>query len=351
MTISNKDDSTVPEYMKSIGLNEVEQKLSTGLLPEYGDRYLKYRSDYKKTLKYSENSLPDYPLTIHMELVNRCNLNCVMCFTVNHKNKKYTLMPEDIEKMAKDGNKNNLPAAIIGLGSESLLYKNIDQVFNTFKKNNVMDMFLYTNGVLLNEKNSLKILNSGVTRLHVSLDAATPETYLKIRRKDELANIENNLKNFIALKKKLGKTLPIVRVSFCVQDINLHEKQEFLNKWEHIVDRVDFQLMLEGEKDTDELIANGSIESLKDKVSNDIEDPYCALPFNSLSVWSDGSITPCCAFQGKNLVLGNIREDNIKEVWKGEKITEIRKQLLTGKDLNATCHHCIACRDNESFQE
>ena len=44
-----------------------------------------------------------------------------------------------------------------------------------------MDFFVFTNGTLLNEKNSEMILNSSITRLFISLDAATEETYNKVR--------------------------------------------------------------------------------------------------------------------------------------------------------------------------
>ena len=40
---------------------------------------------------------------------------------------------------------------------------------------------MFTNGVLLNEKNSEIILNSSLTRLFVSIDALTEKTYDKVR--------------------------------------------------------------------------------------------------------------------------------------------------------------------------
>ena len=45
----------------------------------------------------------------------------------------------------------------------------------------IMDQFLFTNGTLLNEKNSNLILKSSLTRLFISIDAATNETYDKVR--------------------------------------------------------------------------------------------------------------------------------------------------------------------------
>ena len=41
-------------------------------------------------------------------------------------------------------------------------------------------MFLFTNGTLLNEKNSEMILNSSVSRLFISIDAATEKHIIRL---------------------------------------------------------------------------------------------------------------------------------------------------------------------------
>ena len=65
--------------------------------------------------------------------------------------------------------------------SEPLLYKNIEKIFQRAQEANIMDVFLFTNGILLNEKNSKIILNSNVSRLFVSIDAVSEDTYNKVR--------------------------------------------------------------------------------------------------------------------------------------------------------------------------
>ena len=72
------------------------------------------------------------------------------------------------------------------------------------EKAEIMDQFIFTNGVLLNEKNSKKILESSLTRLFISIDAATSETYDQVRipvgknalKENRLKKIEENVKNF-----------------------------------------------------------------------------------------------------------------------------------------------------------
>ena len=55
---------------------------------EHGDRWVRYRESYKRT-NFPDSALEESrklsgPITITLELVNRCNLKCVMCWTDNH---------------------------------------------------------------------------------------------------------------------------------------------------------------------------------------------------------------------------------------------------------------------------
>jgi len=81
-----------------------------------------------------------------------------------------------------------------------------------------------------------------------------------------------------------------------------------------------------------------------------LDKPWCSMPFNSLSVWADGGVTPCCSFMGKNLTLGNIKESSLEEIWRGEKIENLRNEFRTG-NLNPSCELCISGRDLDSFRQ
>ena len=84
----------------------------------------------------------------------------------------------------------------------------------------------------------------------------------------------------------------------------------------------------------------------------------CKAPFHSATVHADGSVIPCCTFQGKNLTLGyingipelNIPAQSLKELWNGEKINELREQFRTG-ELNIVCQHCLNNTQSDIWEE
>ncbi len=331
------------EHIESVKYTDVEQVLTE----EFGERFSEYRRDYRKSLNYDTNGfIPKFPLTVSIEFVNRCNLSCKMCYTINHSAPKETLDLPHIETIMAECAKHGLPAAVVGMGSEALIYKGAQDAIAAVRKSGVMDVFLGTNGVLLNQQLCEFLVEQRVARIEVSLDASTPETFEKIRGKNELERIEKNLEMLIQTRKRANSKLPVIRLCFCVQEDNLHEQQAFLDKWRDRVDYIDFQEMVDFEQ-VDDLIDLGDEAA----VADDLPPPqstYCAYPFNSLHVWSNGDVTPCCTFFGKALKIGDARTDSLKDIWDGKELAEIRDQLLTGR-LNKVCHVCLTSRDKENF--
>lgn len=319
------------------------------LAPIFGPRFLEYRENYKKSLNYDTNGfLPDFPLTLTVEPVNRCNLSCVMCYKANHAREKHTLDLGDVERVLEECRDNQLPALVVGLGSEPLLFKSIRDILKMAVEARIMDIFLGTNGVLLSDDLSRFLVDQQIARVEISLDAVKPETYQKIRGKDELERVERNIRNLVRIRNEAGSTLPVLRLCFCVQDLNNGEVEEFKKKWKNVADYIDFQQFIDFSK-VDEFRGDDvASEVLKPA---DVEmDTHCAYPFNSLHVWSDGNVTPCCTFYAKSeaFILGNIKKSTLKELWNGEAINAIRQQLLSGRP-NAVCKACLGNRDQERF--
>lgn len=44
----------------------------------------------------------------------------------------------------------------------------------------------------------------------------------------------------------------------------------------------------------------------------------CAAPYHFVSVLWDGSVVPCCLDHDGSIVLGNLREQSLQEIWTGE---------------------------------
>ena len=354
---SIKLDSSINQILTKSVVNkstkvDIEEVLQQHLLPKFGERFKQYRKKYINFLADSEHKhLPDYPISVILELINRCNLECTMCYQ-GYRNdmKTYTLSDDDLIRIFNDFKKNKLDALLLS-ASEPLLYNKIDKVLQLAKKSEIMDVFIFTNGTLLNEKNRKMLLNSPLTRLFVSLDAATPETYEKVRisvtknvqKINRLEKIEENIKEFVKLRNESGKQLPLTRVSFVALEDNSHEIDAFINKWINIVDSVEIQKENSIQVyDKIHKIKNGEI---KNDVKISDKEYHCNEPWGQVTISSDGSVGPCCNTVGRNIDIGNVLEKGLADIWNGKKMLEIRNGFLK----NNPHQICKLCLDFEKI--
>jgi radical SAM protein with 4Fe4S-binding SPASM domain len=176
-----------------------------------------------------------------------------------------------------------------------------------------------------------KLLSSGVTKIFVSIDAATHETYNNQRKNDYFDVVSKNVKSLVAERNALGQQFPVIRVSFLKNQINIHEADLFYQQWKDVVDVVSFQTMNEVPGEETGL----TIDS--------VEPPKpCSFPSKQLVVDSEGDILPCCKLYGKELVIGNIDSMSITEAWNHPKMISLRKAHLDNSWQSIdTCRKCL----------
>lgn len=337
-----------PANINKYAKKDPEEILKENLIKKYGQRFIDYRKRYEENLskKSSEIAHLNYPNTVLLELVNRCDLECTMCYQGFRNDASKSVLDENIlDKVFADFKKNKLNSLMFS-ASEPLLYKKIDTVFQRAKDAEIMDIFLFTNGTLLNEKNSKMILESSLTRLFISIDAASEETYNKVRipvskrllEQNRLAKLENNIKNFIHLRDKVyKKSLPLVRTSFVALDKNKHEIDTFINKWQNIVDSVEIQKKVIPHSAFEE----ARLENIKsEKVI--VKDYDCKEPWGQMTIWSNGTVSPCCATFGRNIPIGNVTNQTISELWKSKNMQSIRESFRNNTPKSV----CKTCIDN-----
>jgi radical SAM protein with 4Fe4S-binding SPASM domain len=92
-----------------------------------------------------------------------------------------------------------------------------------------------TNLTLLNARRAVDCVNSGLDRLHVSIDGATAETYERIRVRSHLDRVIRNLGMLRDARKASAAGLPHVRMVMVIMRQNLHELPDlvrFAHEWE-----------------------------------------------------------------------------------------------------------------------
>ena len=142
------------------------------------------------------------PLWIYISLSHRCTYNCQMCGVVNIL-KGYELTLEEVKKVFSEIDGWDWDFTVVITGGEPFLRKDIFDIFN-YAKETKLNLEVVSNGSLINQEITDKIMLSGVKNIAISLDGAKEETHDSIREQGAFKKAIETLKELVAAKKKNG---------------------------------------------------------------------------------------------------------------------------------------------------
>ncbi len=191
----------------------------------------------------------------------------------------------------------------------------------------------------MDEEKSKLLLDSNVTRIPVSMDAISPQTYAKSRG-GSYYRLMKNIFQFLELREKRNQKLPILRVSFVRYNLTEHETEDFIRFWKKIANEVDVQPLIDV-RNVNELRYD-TIEP--EKIS-------CRYPTNMMWIDWNGDYRPCCTDFSKLVKVGNVKDGGILKAWHGENINDLRAQLSRKKKLNRACVNCLRSMNSSETYE
>ena len=305
------------------------------LAAELGPAYLEYRKQWDSARLFKVR--PSFPLHVDYEMKFRCNLRCPMCLMSlpSERRKNYgqagrELSASQVIELIKSGAQDGQKAMGFGGLWEPLLEPDLPEIVGQARQAGLVDVMFNTNGLLLTEKTGKALIEAGLTRLMISLDAASAEVYDKVRVGSDYKTVVANIENFMSLRRSMGRALPLVRLSFCRTAVNEHELEAFVEKWRGVVDF--FSIQAYGRYDS---AAPPDFPEKREAVPSG----RCAQPEKRLLVRHNGQVLPCCDASGLPLAVGNIENQSLEDIWRGAALQRLRESLA-GNDLTAACRTC-----------
>jgi MoaA/NifB/PqqE/SkfB family radical SAM enzyme len=273
-------------------------------------------SSYRRAFRQAEaGQRLNHPLHLDVDVTTVCQLRCPMC-PLGHKDQKLfpglglTMAEELYQAILKEASSFSLPSLRLGITGEPLLIDNIADWVSQAKQAGVLDLALITNGQLLDSANSEKLIKSGLTRLMVSIDAATEMTYAKVRPGGDFNRLYANLSAFAAKRAELNSPIPLLRLSFVVMDINEDEIDSFREKFAHLADYLSFQKY---QNLTGPPVKSNFLTTEKTGIHGGVFK--CTEPFVRLAIHADGGLFPCCSDFGRLSPLGRCPQDSLLDIW------------------------------------
>ena len=308
------------EYHKLINTNYVEGTL-TCLKPEI----------------IQNNINIDFPLVLNIEPTNACNLHCTCCprkMTVNQQGINYISIKTFKKIIDEASEYQKLFMLNLHKDGEPLLHKNLSDMVTYAKKRDVAEVIhLNTNGTLLGTKAGKKLLDAGIDDITVSVDAAFPETYRKLKQSDNFDSLIKNIETFIEYRDKINANTTIRTKIMEFQHSTKAEIKAFHEKWGKVAD----QVQVTGVHNWSGAI--DTIEITDETVSNRYP---CALLWYALAINSNGKISICNVDWDYSGVVGDINEKSIHHIWNDAKIKTIRNaHLCSNWNYVPVCNFCV----------
>ena len=274
--------------------------------------------------------LPYHPVQLWIELTSLCNYRCVMCPNTDLKKKDHGTMDFALYKKIIDEAGDFAFDVNLAHRGESLLYPQIVEAI-LYAKEKKLFTRLHTNGSLLTEDLSRKIVKSGLDRLSFSFDGFDKETYEKIRRGGDFEKTLQNIIRFLEIKKEEKSKKPdtSIEVINFEPGKRLQIKKEFKEQFKKLP--LDSFVL----KD----VHNWAGETKKAHTSEHYST--CPFPWNALIIFWDGNVLPCTQDFFGSFILGNVRDYSLKTIWNSDRISHLRKKLVKGdlSELKA-CSGC-----------
>ncbi|WP_271629577.1 radical SAM/SPASM domain-containing protein [Caldicellulosiruptor sp. DIB 104C] len=299
--------------------------------------------------KILAKSLPlNTPFVVQIFPVYACNFKCSYCMHAIPKDKRgyiseNVFMNMDVYKKIIDDithfNNRLKVLRFVGLG-EPLLHRNIAEMVRYAKERNIAEnVEIITNGLLLNKKLSISLIEAGLDKLRVSIQGISAEKYKNIAGVD--IDFELLLDNLRFFYENRGNTKVYIKVIDCALE-NENEENNFFEIFgdicdfiaiEHlvpIVEQIDYNKLSKGKPFN--LTANGT---------SVLDVKICPQPFYMMEINPDGNVFPCCSVPYP-ISVGNVLEESVVDIWNGPKFTTFRRRMLEG--VQHASYICSKCK-------
>lgn len=289
----------------------------------------------------------DFPLVLNIEPTNACNLRCSFCPREETARRHgISFLSLETFKRLIDEALEYGPLIMLNLhkDGEPLLHKRLPEMVSYAKKKKVAEtIHLNTNGILLDTRIGRQLLESGIDDITISVDAAYPDTYQKLKRNRKLSSLNRSIEAFVRYRDKIGAKTTI-RVKIMEFD-QMHDDEiaVFHERWKPIADRVQVTGIHNW---------SGAIKNLKVTDEKSKERFPCVLLWYALAVNSNGKVSVCNVDWNYSGVVGNIYDKSIHDIWRDLPIRRIRQaQLNNDWGMVPVCTQCVVWASLENLTD
>lgn len=295
---------------------------------------------------------------LYLELTNRCNLNCSMCYRKAWHQETVDMSPEVLKRCLEQIDLlPSIKEIVLGGIGEPTFFPQVENVMHILKDKYIT---LTTNGTIMHESMVDTIVET-VDNVVISMDGMS-EVFYSIRQ-FSLDQIILNIKAINEAKKQRKSQTPLISFQMVISKTNKDEILQVIDLAASLnVSKVILSNIMPATKEDEALVLytryeNEEIKKLFLRVQNHAEvrgvavkrpeyqlktERRCkSITEDATMVTASGDIVPCYRLahestefvfgRGKEIIahsFGNIIENSLKEIWDSSSYTSFRKTVI-----------------------
>ncbi len=315
------------------------------------------------------------PLHAQIEPTDACNQKCIMCYRNRLIDTPARMTLDQFKRTIDEVGATKIN--ISGLG-EPLLHTDIFSMVRYAHEKGAGITF--PSNMTLAHKHIEDFIDSGIDVIKVSLDAAKPDTYRRIRGTDQFNQVVDSLRKIKELKMRRSSATPHIRINFALQRENVEELVDAIRLGAEVgaealyVQYLDYVevpdlkgVLVDGlTKDSlTRIFREARQRAIEARMKHNLDiwlrdigiytskmhsmgtmranDRVCYFPWISTFVEANGDVKACPIFTRKRHVgkLGNVFEQPFAEIWNGKPYRDLRRDLRARKRPFSPCQQCV----------
>lgn len=286
------------------------------------------------------------PFVIFIDPCDTCNFKCRFCPTGDKlkmrgvKGRNHGPMNLQIYEKIINGLQdfdNQVKVIRLYKDGEPLLNKHFPEMVKMAKNSDkVVQVDTTTNGALLNYTFSENIIKSGIDRINISIEGLCDNDYKFFSRAN--VNFRLLVDNIRYLHNISGDCYIFIKINEdIISNIN---RNKFFDIFGPISDGIGGEHVMEcwPHFKADGVIANNDIGIYGQPLTNVSVCPYI---FYSYSINSNGTVSACFLDWSRELIVGDVSKDSLKDIWNSQEMNVLRKSFLKGnRNKHPFCKNC-----------
>lgn len=279
----------------------------------------------------------DFPRRILFEMTSDCNFRCHMCPQLSLERPRMDMPGAKYRKVVDEIDAYGVEGLWLYHLGESLLHPEFrENLRHVSTKKNLGILWMSTNGQLFNEDNIRCVLDSNIDYINFSMHAVTEETYKTVAKQGDFKTVRGNLERFYEIKgaDRLPRK-PFLHCQMIEQETTRHEIDAFINEHYRRADIVSVNML-------EYVGLPNNTFGLQQRERKPLSS-CTRVARNDCFIFSNGQVTLCDAAYNAEILLGNVNQQSLHEIWNGSERRRILELNRLGR-MNEI-KFCRSCTD------